>query len=852
MSGIKNIKVTIVGDADFSKADAALKQLSAEEQKLINQTKQLDQETTKTGATIQANAEKNQKAVSDTGKSFDGLLGKVKSVAANLPGAFQAQQVLDLGKSVGESTKAVSGLSGSFNILKVAIAGTGIGALVIAFAALYTYFTQTEAGGDRLAKVMGGLKAIFQTIVNVVITLGEYVANVVSDLFDGFSKVYTFLYDKFIFVLRAVADGLGAIGFNKASDGLDTLTDSIEKTTGAMNRLYQQGQLLAEMEDALEDKTIKLALANAKLTTEIDQTLKALRNRTNTYQENLTLIDKVAKAEDQRLNNNISLIGDEIAIERQRFINQATNQQKAAELYDQYVSGRIQADEFIAQADGTNTAETVKNITDVLIKREEATRESLVLEERLNNLRDQFAQKEQQRQEARQKKILDNLKAEEAFALREAALRNATSEEVYGIQISYAQKRIDALEKFNLQDTNDYRDAQLKKQEIDQKYTVTVEAETKKRHDALLQLLKDAEADQEEVINEYAAINQKNTNQNELKSLKDLENQYLAKTISFQQYQDGIKLIQAQTAREQIRNEIDAIQKRIDIQKSYGQNTTKAESDLVNAQKKLYDLDASQYADAEAKKTAAKQKQNEKRKQIEQQAQQLGITLLQSFGQMADQQYQAQLNSLQNQQAAELAAVGDNKQAQSVINAKYAKQEAEIKRKQAQTDKDVALFQILINTAAAVVKAAPVIPLMIFAAAAGAAQAAVVASKPIPKFNKGTKSVPGVDTGDDSVLAMVRPGEGIMPVDRMKDYKPAFDAIFDRKVPASLLNSLVMNYDSMPVRSGGDSENRQLSQIIKKLDNIKTINVTMDQKGFQTFITKGAAKTYIENNYFNA
>jgi hypothetical protein len=51
----------------------------------------------------------------------------------------------------------------------------------------------------------------------------------------------------------------------------------------------------------------------------------------------------------------------------------------------------------------------------------------------------------------------------------------------------------------------------------------------------------------------------------------------------------------------------------------------------------------------------------------------------------------------------------------------------------------------------------------------------------------------GSDTTRDSVHAVLTPGEGVMPVDRMKEYRPAFDAIFDRKIPADLINSIALN-----------------------------------------------------------
>lgn len=854
---IQNVKIRVVGEADFSKIDQGFKSLSASEQALINQTKQLDTETQKTNTTIQSGAEKNKKATDETTKGFSGLIDKVKNLASQIPGAFQVQQVLGLASSVGTASKSVTGLSGTFNILKIAIASTGIGLLVVAVASLITYFTQTEAGGDKLAKVFGGLKSVFSGLINVLVFLGEKLAAVTSFMFDGFYKVYEFIRDQFIGAIRNVAGALSFLGFDDAAASVDGFADSVQNASDKMGEMYEMGQKLAEMEDALEDKTIKLALANAKLTTEIEQTLKALRNRTNTYQENLTLINKVSDAEQKRLNNNLSLINDEIEIERQRFLIAAENQEKAGQLYDEFVAGKIEADELIQELDGQNTAGTVKNIADILIKREEAFREELVLEERLNNLRDQFAQKEQQRQEARQKKILENLKAEEAFAVREAQLAGKSQADILAIQIEYEEKKLVVMRKFGMQDSNEFRDTLLRKQEFEQKYTASIVAAEKKLHEDIIKMLEEAEKLQEDVINKYALTRQRDMNAAELNSLKDLENQYLSKQISFQEYQDGIALIQSQAQRESIRNEIDTLQRKIAVQKSYGLSTTELEKALIDKQKALYDFDVEQYKNAEAKKTAEKQKATQKRQAIEQQAQQLANTLIQGFSQLQQQEYNNQLTALQAKQQAELAAVGDNKQAQAIINAKYAKQENEIKRRQAIAEKEQAVFSIGLSTAAAVIKqlaSTPLpagAPLIALVAATGAAQLAFAAAKPIPKFNKGTKRVPGVDTGDDSVLAMVRPGEKIFPVDTSNQYSPALDAIFDKKVPASLMNSIAMNYDRISIAPRGQENNRQLSEISNKLDKLTILNINMDQKGFASYISKGVANSKVENNYLN-
>lgn len=97
--------------------------------------------------------------------------------------------------------------------------------------------------------------------------------------------------------------------------------------------------------------------------------------------------------------------------------------------------------------------------------------------------------------------------------------------------------------------------------------------------------------------------------------------------------------------------------------------------------------------------------------------------------------------SIQNAQLAIL----ENRLKQGLISEEqYQKEVAEINRKQAISDKLKALFDIAIQTAVAVVSALKTSPILAgIVGALGAAQAAVVAATPIPKFFKGVKDFAG-------------------------------------------------------------------------------------------------------------
>jgi hypothetical protein len=108
-----------------------------------------------------------------------------------------------------------------------------------------------------------------------------------------------------------------------------------------------------------------------------------------------------------------------------------------------------------------------------------------------------------------------------------------------------------------------------------------------------------------------------------------------------------------------------------------------------------------------------------------------------------------ELSKIEEKKNRELDAAGDNAKKKEQIEKKYAKQIADIKRKQAITEKAAALFQIGMNTAQAITgflknPGGPAgIVLAVLAGVLGAIQAGIVASKPIPQFYKGVKNFEG-------------------------------------------------------------------------------------------------------------
>ena len=97
----------------------------------------------------------------ETSNAVGGLTGKLDSMTGGMITKF---------KGVVTSIKSVNG---GFNAMKIAIIGTGIGALLIAIVAIITAFKNSEAGQNKFAKLMGVIGSITGNLVDILASLGE-------------------------------------------------------------------------------------------------------------------------------------------------------------------------------------------------------------------------------------------------------------------------------------------------------------------------------------------------------------------------------------------------------------------------------------------------------------------------------------------------------------------------------------------------------------------------------------------------------------------------------------------------------------------------------------------------------
>lgn len=223
------------------------------------------------------------------GASISGIQGQLT--------AFKGGLTL-LSSSFSKAAAGSTAFSRGLGILKVALISTGIGAIVVALGSLVAYFAKSQDGADKLAKVMAVLKAIFGTLMDVVINLGRKIVWAFENPKQAISNLWQAIKTNIINRVNGLIETFGSLGkligdvfsgrwsnlqddakkvaqnFAQTITGFDENQQaSLLKTAAAFGKNVKEkaalAAKLAEMEDDIEDKKRAFikeeAILNAKL-----------------------------------------------------------------------------------------------------------------------------------------------------------------------------------------------------------------------------------------------------------------------------------------------------------------------------------------------------------------------------------------------------------------------------------------------------------------------------------------------------------------------------------------------------------------------------------------------------------
>ena len=270
------------------------------------------------------NANETLKESTENAKDYSGVLGIIDQKTGGAISGFT-----NLTKSVGGATKG-------FNLMRIAIIGTGIGALLIAVTSLSAAFTSSEEGQNKFAKLMGVIGSVVDNVTTLLSDLGLKIISVFEDpkqaiidfkdfIVQNITNRITSLIDTFGFLGSAIKkvfqrDFAGAMEDAKKAGSayIDTMTgvkDTINKTKDAVggltDELIREGNIAAQ----IADKRAKAVKLERDLITERS---KANRDRAD-------LLNKAVDKENFKLEERIGFLKEAGKIE-----DDITNKELAA------------------------------------------------------------------------------------------------------------------------------------------------------------------------------------------------------------------------------------------------------------------------------------------------------------------------------------------------------------------------------------------------------------------------------------------------------------------------------------------------------------------------------------------
>ncbi len=781
-------------------------------QKIEAGQKQVSASTKKSMSDIEAGAKKATASTQTLTKNTSELKNKLSELSSNLPFVNQIKQIESLGSALISTGSAATTSANGFKILRTAIIGSGIGALVIALIALISYFKRTDEGGARLAGIMSALGAATDLVTGLFVTLGEAVFNGITS-FEGFkemlSNIGDFIAGQFINRFNAAIKGFTAFKdliVDFAKNGTDAdfegaikkITDAqLDFATGVENTSDKIGKWSAEVAaaaaaaydweqrmDALGDKMREDSKTIAANDAMITKLVIASKNKNIADEESLRLLNEASSLEENNLNIVLKNEQAKLALikeknDRERLsINQ--NKQALTEEFnnDKTSLARKKAiSKELLSINDNLSQEEVDQINKITALKQSSDN----LQEKINNRRDTKLEEIFQnglKRAAQEEELQENL-AKEKFLIGTSTAEQL-EEELYNIKLNglLNQKALLLADSRDVVDIDKaILDLELQNRlkhdkdlaDADAKRKAKKAADDKAANDAFLAMVKKRLDDEDKLAAEHEA---------KLKAIK---------SFGFQAINDLAQGFES----------IAASKKQLELSKELSDSQKKTDQEAKFLQDKL------------------------------------------DKGIISQQQYDRQ---------------------KAALDQKQRKKESDIKLKQFKADKKAALIHVAIDTALGIAKAfAQLGPIggalgAALVAGEGLIQAALIQGQPTPAFAKGKINIQGPGTSiSDSINARLSKGESVMTAEETQQHMGSLQAMRKRNYNNYIHTNFVVPALEKMQRESISRRDAKMSQAVinSSIDLSNTERLLKKNGTVKLSNVKELAKELAKQNIFN-
>ena len=405
------------------------------------------------------------KEVKDTSKStqqMGGTLDKVTGGAVSKFGAFKG---------------ALTSVTTGFKSMKVAIIGTGIGALLIAVVALGQAFTRSEEGQNKFAKIMGVIGSITGNLLDLLADLGENIIGVfenpkqaIKDFTKLLKENITNRFEGLLELIPQIGKAIGLLfegefteagkvaanAVGKVALGVDSITDSISGAIDKVKEFAEEVEADANAAAKIADQRANAEKAARKLIVEraqAEQDIARLREKSVnkekfTAEERIAFLEEAGKISEE-------LAAKETAVAKLRLQAKLTeNSLTKSNKDDLNEAAQLEASVIQLETQRLNLQKRLS--TELLTARREAATqakkdaevEPVVVDKKLQKIQEIQKAYKQKQEDAEAESELQKIALEEERKLAELDRLDATEDQKAEV-IAFYQKKIQGVKDAN-------------------------------------------------------------------------------------------------------------------------------------------------------------------------------------------------------------------------------------------------------------------------------------------------------------------------------------------------------------------------------------------------------------------
>ena len=388
------------------------------------------------------------KEVQDTSKSTQAMSGTLDKATGGAVSKFAAFK------------GAITSVTTGFKSLKVAIIGTGIGALLIAVTALGQAFTRSEEGQNKFAKILGVIGSVTGNLLDLLADLGENIisvfenpkqsitdfANLIKDnivtrfegllnLIPNLGKAVEQLFKgNFKEAGKIAADSVGKVvlGVDSVTDSVNTAVESVKEFGKEIKADGEAAAKIADQRANAEKKARDLIVERAEAERKIAELReKAVNKDKFTAQERIKFLEEAGRVSDELATKEVEVA--KLRLEAKQTENALTKSNKD----DLNEAAQLEASVIQLETQRLNLQKRLS--TELLTSRREEAAANKALVDEENKRNEEAAAKEEKRLTDIEK-IQEDFKQKQKDKDAETELEKLTLEE---------EKKISELDKLN-------------------------------------------------------------------------------------------------------------------------------------------------------------------------------------------------------------------------------------------------------------------------------------------------------------------------------------------------------------------------------------------------------------------